>query len=176
MKAGKIKGVVTSFKNQKVWNGAVGMQQLKDAQLLELGIKTVIIPTLTTYQKHGKLYEDSEGNYALYVLDFSTDEIEAYEEKVVDDKLDTYQNDGIEFLRVFRNFVYRKYKNGEITENQFKGIRSTLAPALMPLKVGAWDLAKDLVDAISEPSNSNMKALLNKVKLDIETYITENYA
>ncbi len=175
MKAGKIKGVLKKFTNQKVWNGAVGMQQLNDAQLLAIGIKDVILDTLTTYQKYGALYEDSNGDFKKYVLDFSTDEIEAHEEKLVDDKLDTYQNDGVEFLRVFRNFVYRKYKGGEITENQFKGIRSILAPALMPLKVGAWDLAKDLVDAISEPSNAKMKTLLNKVKNKIDTYITDNY-
>lgn len=143
------------------------------------GFYQYIKKPLTKYKKYGGLsINDCDSNTMICthpILDFSTNDIEAYEENLVDDKLNQYQNDGVEFLRIFRNFVYRKYKGGEITENQFKGIRSTLAPALLPLKVGAWDLAQDLVDDITEPNNANMKALLNKVKDKIDTYITDNY-
>lgn len=71
--------------------------------------------------------------------------------------------------------IMREFDSGNITEAQFNTISNALFDAILPLEFGRWKIAKSRVDATTDPSNSNLLAIKQKVQQIIDNYIAENY-
>lgn len=149
----------------------------------EKGFFDVVEPVKTVYQRYGGLlpeHFDSGGKVWIKVIvDFSQQEIDTYDEQQLDSDESAiedqqFTSDGEQLYRRIRYEVRRRYKNNVITEVQFNLIKKSLRPAVLPLKDGDWDIAKELVDALTEPANAQLLAILNVVKNKIDTYILEN--
>ena len=89
-------------------------------------------------------------------------------------ELATRERDGEEFFNNVYVKIKRHYDNGNINDAQYKAIRTSLTPALQPLKWGDWDLAQDNINAIQRPSG-NLSVLYDFLKNKIDDYILNNY-
>ena len=97
-------------------------------------------------------------------------EAEAEAERVVIKRT----TDGQRFLNQIGTKVKRAYDKGDITQVQFKNIRSSVKDVLIPLTMGDWDLAQDNINAVSRPSGQ-LGVLYDYIKNEIDTYVTNNY-
>jgi hypothetical protein len=176
------------MKYAKIENGAVKRynrlpkvygitRNFRDASIIVINSKGFFKVVEPPVGKHERLepLEPSDlvgDEFLARVVSKTPEDIAAIE---LNEDLDNKEEDGLEYFKTIRNLVQKNYNSGNITEAQFKGIRKVLAPALTPLRVGAWDEAKDNVEDIDEPVNPKMLLLYNKVKDDINDYIINNY-
>ena len=179
----KIKnGVITrnatvpkKFKNA-TYNFIGGFDKLPIGFLETLGYYFIETPPLTEYQRIGKISiaEIEAGIRISPIVDWTQEEIdakiEADEDAEVTDLLQMFERDGNEFYTKVRLVVQKNYKNDVITEVQYKGIKTILEPALRPLKLGDWDLAKDSIALIDRPTNVKMATLYDFVKTKVDAY------
>ena len=99
---------------------------------------------------------------------------EAQAEQLALDIVQNRINDGEDFFNKVATKVKRAYDNGNITQAQFKNIRTSLKDVLLPLKLGDWDLAQDNINTVTRPSGQ-LGALYDFIKNKIDQYVLDNY-
>ena len=163
---------------KQIYNGVIFYENRTDLHKAD-GFYDIIRPTKTELQKYGELtvadLNDATMEATYPIVDFTQEEIDAYnlelENRPIVELLQQFENDGIEFYNEVRELVKKHHLKGTITDNQFKGIRVTLEPALRPLKLGDWDIAQDNINAITRPSGT-LALLYDFVKNKIDNYLS----
>jgi len=169
-------GTVKTKSLPRIYEIIINFIKADIATINSKGFYEVVIPTITQYQRLIPLeVTDLVGNQFIQrVYDFTQAEIDAYDEQqetqTVQQLLDTFETDGIEFYREVAVLVKKNYDNGTITETQYKAVRVTLEPALRPLKLGDFDIAQDNINAITRP-NGILGQLYDFVKNKIDNYL-----
>ena len=92
-------------------------------------------------------------------------------DRLIEQNLNTREQDGEEFYIKVRNLAKKHYNLGNINQSQYTNIRVMLQSVLQPLKLGDWDIAQDNIILITRPSG-NLGALYDFVKNNIDQYIT----
>jgi tRNA(Ser,Leu) C12 N-acetylase TAN1 len=144
------------------------------------GFYEVVIPTITQYQRLENLIpSDLVGNQWIQrVYNFTQQEIDDYDQEQIDNAIDaivnTYEADGRAFFVKLRRKIREYYDDGNITQAQYKNIRTSLQPVIQPLRYGDWDVAQDEINAISRPAGQ-MGVLYDFLKNKIDQYIIDNY-
>ena len=95
-------------------------------------------------------------------------------DNLIEQNLNTREQDGNEFYIKVRNLVKKNYDLNNINQTQYKGIRVTLQPALQPLRWGDWDIVQDNITLIARPTG-NLGALYDFLKNKVDQYVTDNY-
>ena len=146
----------------------------------EQGFYELIVPTISQYQRLEPL-ELSDFNGSQWVQRFSNftaQEIADYDEQQLEIQarsvVSQRETAGNELFYKVATVVKRRYDEGNLTQNQYKNIRTQLENVIRPLKLGDWDIAQDNINAISRPSGQ-MGTLYDYLKNEIDTYVTNNY-
>ena len=181
-KAIELNGQIRVFNTlPKVWDNTINFRASTESDLYALGFRDVVQPNLTQYQRRDTIYMDTINDVFTYAIkDFTQAEIDAYDQRQLDNdssanKLINYRADGEIWNKRIWDRIMREYDSGNLTENQFNTISTSLFDATLPLYFGQWTIAKVKVDALPIPSNAKLLAILNKTKQIIDDYITENY-
>jgi len=195
MKAIKINGIIKfqssfrTFINPYTGKTILGFKSATDKQLYDWGFRDVIVPSTTTYQRLGSIYYEeyivdasgnTTGNYFTYpVIDFTQEEIDAYDQNVLDNdihsqKIDKLENDGDRFFRRIKAIIERNVSTSAITQTQGFGFRKNLAPVIRPLREGDWDIVKENLDNMGTPGDPEVASILSGITGMIDTYIIDN--
>lgn len=83
-------------------------------------------------------------------------------------------SDGEDFFNKVATKVKRAYDDGNITQAQFKNIRTSLKDVLLPLRFGDWDISQEVINGISRPSGE-MGVIYDFLKNKIDQYVLDNY-
>ena len=77
----------------------------------------------------------------------------------------------------FWNKIERHLESGDISQNLYDALSIQLWDEVLPIKFGAWKIAKARVDIIPEPANAKALEILNFIKDKIDYYIntSSNY-
>ena len=170
----------TLFKNYEIngirHNLSVLPIETKNAE----GFFELVQPTITVYQRLIDLeLGDLVGNQWIQrVYDFTAQEIADYDDAQIENQalqlIQQRESDGNAFFYKVVTAIKRRYDEGNLTNAQYKNIRSSLKDVLLPLKFGDWDLAQDAINAINRPSGA-MGVLYDFLKNKIDSYVLDNY-
>ena len=144
------------------------------------GFFEVIIPSITQYQRLEPLQvSDFNGTQWIQrVYDFTAQEIADYDDQLIENQalslLQQRESEGINFINKTVTAIKRRYDEGNLTQTQYKNIRTSLEPVIRFLKLGDWDLAQDTINGISRPSGQ-MGILYDFLKNKIDEYVLNNY-
>lgn len=101
------------------------------------------------------------------------DRLDAETEQAALAEADQREQDGRALIRDIRGRMRRKFNDGMSLSN-YKQIRSAILNALLPLKDGYWDDAKENIDAV--PTQTGQKEVIRVwIKSKIDDYVTNNY-
>ena len=150
------------------------------------GFKEVVAPVITDTQKLGDYYE-TPTEITRYIIDKTPEEIAndiLQAEEQAQFELDTdiyaqqedkYMEDGEMLYKRIKYEARRRLGNGLLVIGEYDIIMANLRPAILPLTTGDWDLAKVNVDLLPTNIGATLVEVLDWVKLQIDTYITDNY-
>ena len=144
------------------------------------GFYELIVPSITQYQRLESLIpSDFNGTQWIQrVYNFTAQEIADYDEQQIENQtlqlIQQRESDGNAFFYKVVTAIKRRYDEGNLTNAQYKNIRSSLKDVLLPLKFGDWDLAQDAINAINRPSGA-MGVLYDFLKNKIDSYVLDNY-
>jgi hypothetical protein len=165
----------------KVWNDTTNFRSSTNQELYDLGFRNVVIPNITQYQRIGVIFLDEINDvYTYTVIEFSQQEIDDFDDNLLSNDNSSVTEDvhvekGKIMYRRLKSKIRRAKDLGVITPNQFNLIYKPLRKALVWLNSGDWDIAKDNLDSLQEPTNQKLLDILNAIKNKINTYIVNHY-
>ena len=115
------------------------------------GFFEVITPSITQYQRLEPLIpSDFDGTQWIQrVYNFTAQEIADYDDEQIENQtLSTLQQreiDANDFINKLVTSIKRRFDEGNLTQNQYKNIRTSLEPVVRFLKLGDWDIAQDTI-------------------------------
>lgn len=144
------------------------------------GFYDVQVPSITQYQRLEPLIpSDFDGTkWVQRVYNFTAQEIADYDNEQIESQtistLQQRESDATDFINKVVTAIKRRYDEGNLTQTQYKNIRTSLEPVIRFLKLGDWDLAQDTINSISRP-NGQMGTLYDFLKDKIDEYVLNNY-
>ena len=166
--------------NYKINNIRHNLSVLPIETINEQGFYELIVPAITTYQRLEPLIpSDFNGTQWIQrVYDFTAQEIADYDDQQIETQtlstLQQRESDATDFINKVVTAVKRRFDEGNLTQAQYKNIRTSLEPVIRFLKLGDWDLAQDTINGISRPAGQ-MGTLYDFLKNKIDQYVTDNY-
>jgi hypothetical protein len=94
--------------------------------------------------------------------------------KSIDDAYEIHEVKGKEYSKHFQRFLAGEYLVfGNLTETEAKNVGSFLKDVFFILNEGQWKNALDVINLLS--ANVVQQPYLEKIRLEVETYINEHY-
>ena len=161
---------------ENVINFRKASEQTKNSK----GFFEVIEPSITQYQRLIPLdaTDFSANKFEHRIYDFTQNEIDTLIQKNEDEdsvavKNEKRKKDGEILHMRFWNKIERHLENGDISQNLYDALSIQLWDEVLPIKFGAWKIAKARVDIIPEPANAKALEILNFIKNKINDYIID---
>ena len=184
MKAIKYNGQIKLLSDFKSFKNILNIQNAPDNKLYELGFKDVVYPPLSEFQRHGELYyleltidasgTTSGGYFTCDIVDWTQQEIDDYFYNLHLKEQLKFQKDGKKAFNEIKIRLIQAERNGLITKAQLLGFKKILMPELRPLLDGDWDIARNNLDALQDPTNQTVLNIVNQIKAKILDYIISN--
>ncbi len=152
--------------------------KLSNSELKKDGWRQVVIPEFNpdTQRLGALLYDKTNDVVTREVIDKSQEEIDQETQSRLDadsssQKFEDDRQKGMEFFDRFLKFMQREVDNGRLTQTQADNADDILFDALLPCSYGKFKISQKRLNAIQEPSNAKLKALLDKAKQQVSDLI-----
>ena len=134
----------------------------------------------STQRVTSNLVQLSSTEYTYEVVNLTQQEIDDAIAEAENTQDQDEENENIEngrlLLYTTRKRIRRRIKRGLLTANQGKILRREFAPIFQLLLVGDWDLAKEDLDAVQDPSNQALLNELNWLRNIVTQYVNNSFS
>ncbi len=153
--------------------------KLSNAELIKDGWRQVVQPEFNpdTQRLGALVYDKTNDVVTREVISKTQEEIDIDNQVRLDSdssaqKFEEDRQKGIQFFDRFLKFMQREVDKGRLTQNQADNADDILFDALLPCSYGKFKISQKRLNAIQEPSNAKLKALLDKAKQQVSDLIT----
>lgn len=142
------------------------------------GFYSVIIPAYdTSIQYLGPIYFTGD-NFTYPVINYTSEELVTQDNINAFNSASTLEttrsNEGVAEVKFIYKRLRKLYNSGALTLNQFQQAQDLLFDALLPCTYGLWEISYNRLNAIPNPANATLLAVLTEIRTRINYYISND--